>query len=111
MRPETRDLRSNAFSAAEKSVVTATCQQFIDGFLKPCFLPIIRPTQFNYPVDILGKWHGTKYRFIRRYPPASPKISAKSSTLPSPASTGSPPTASTCSGTAIRANGSAYTAA
>ena len=67
MRPETRDLRSNAFSAAEKSVVTATCEQFIDGFLEPRFLPIIRPTQFNYPVDILGKWHGTKYRFIRRY--------------------------------------------
>ncbi len=31
------------------------------------FLPTIRPTQFNYPVDILGKWHGTKYRFIQRY--------------------------------------------
>jgi hypothetical protein len=27
----------------------------------------IRPTQFNYPVDILGRWHGTKYRFIQRY--------------------------------------------
>ena len=60
-------MRSTAFSAAEKSVVTATCEQFIDGFLEPRFLPIIRPTQFNYPVDILGKWHGTKYRFIRRY--------------------------------------------
>jgi hypothetical protein len=29
--------------------------------------PRLRPTQFNYPVDILGKWHGTKYRFIQRY--------------------------------------------
>jgi len=47
--------------------VTAACQHLIDDFLKPRFLPTIRPTQFNYPVDILGKWHGTKYRFIQRY--------------------------------------------
>jgi hypothetical protein len=60
-------VRSSSFSAAEKSTVTAACQHLIDGFLKPRFLPTIRPTQFNYPVDILGKWHGTKYRFIRRY--------------------------------------------
>ena len=33
----------------------------------------IRPTQFNYPVDILGKWHGTKYRFIQRTAPAFPE--------------------------------------
>ena len=35
--------------------------------LKPRFLPVIRPTEFNYPVDICGKWHGTRYRFIQRY--------------------------------------------
>jgi hypothetical protein len=52
---------------AEKSAVTAACQNLIDDFLKPRFLPTIRPTQFNYPIDILGKWHGTKYRFIQRY--------------------------------------------
>lgn len=46
--------------------MTAACQHLIDDFLMPHFLPIIRPTQFNYPVDILGKWHGTKYRFIQR---------------------------------------------
>ena len=51
----------------EKSAVTSACQNLIDDFLKPRFLPTIRPTQFNYPVDILGKWHGTKYRFIQRY--------------------------------------------
>jgi hypothetical protein len=60
-------MRASGQSAADKSAVTAACQQLIDGFLKPRFLPIIRPTQFNYPVDILGKWHGTKYRFIQRY--------------------------------------------
>jgi len=60
-------VRPSSFSAAEKSEVAAACQHLIDNFLKPRFLPTIRPTQFNYPVDILGKWHGTKYRFIQRY--------------------------------------------
>ena len=62
-----RHMRASGLSAADKSVVTAACQQLIDGFLKPRFLATIRPTQFNYPVDILGKWHGTKYRLIQRY--------------------------------------------
>ena len=60
-------MRSTGFSAAEKSAVTAACQNLIDDFLKPRFLPTIRPTQFNYPIDIQGKWHGTKYRFIQSY--------------------------------------------
>ena len=60
-------MRASGLSAADKLAVTAACQQLIDDFLKPRFLPAIRPTQFNYPVDILGKWHGTKYRFIQRY--------------------------------------------
>ena len=60
-------MRSSGLSAAEKSAVMAACQHLIDDFLKPRFLPTIQPTQFNYPVDILGKWHGTKYRFIQRY--------------------------------------------
>jgi len=52
---------------AEKAPVTAACQRFIDGVLKPRFLPAIRPTQFNYPVDILGAWYGNRYRFMQRY--------------------------------------------
>ena len=51
----------------EKSALTAACQKLIDDFLRLCFLPTIRPTRFNYPVDIQGKWHGTKYRFVQRY--------------------------------------------
>ena len=58
---------STGFSVAEKSAVTAAGQGLIDGFLKPRFLPTIWPTQFNYPVDILAKWHRTKYRFVQRY--------------------------------------------
>jgi hypothetical protein len=55
------------FSEAEKAGVTAVCERLIDEFLKPRFLPVIRPTQFNYPIDILGKWRGANYRFIQRY--------------------------------------------
>ncbi len=73
-------MRSSGFSAAEKPAVTAACEQLIDGFLKPRLLPTIRPTQFNYPVDILGKWHGTKYRFIQRYRSGFPEESGKSLT-------------------------------
>jgi hypothetical protein len=56
-----------AFSEAEKAPVISACQNLIDDFFKPRFLPSVQPTQFNYPVDILGKWHGTKYRFVQRY--------------------------------------------
>jgi hypothetical protein len=56
-----------ALSAAEKASITASCQAFIDTVLKPCFLPTVIPTQFNYPVDIQGKWHGSKYQFLQRY--------------------------------------------
>jgi hypothetical protein len=61
-----------AFSAAEKISVTAACEHLITDFMKPRFLPEIRPTQFNYPVEILGKWRGTQYRFIQRYRPGFP---------------------------------------
>jgi len=30
-------------------------------------MPEIRPTEFNYPIDILGKWRGSKYSFVERY--------------------------------------------
>ena len=33
----------------------------------------VRPTQFNYPVAIYGKWHGNKYRFITRYRSDDPR--------------------------------------
>lgn len=43
------------------------CEVFIDDVLKPRFLPEIRPTTFNYCVDIFGKWHGGNYLFIQRF--------------------------------------------
>jgi hypothetical protein len=59
--------------ATEKSVITAACEKFIADVLKPRFLPEIRPTQFNYPIAIYGKWHSNKYRFITRFRSDDPR--------------------------------------
>ena len=64
-------------SDPEKAVITVGCQRFIDEVLKPRFLPTIRPTQFNYPIDILGKWHGNRYRFVQRYRSDQPEALAE----------------------------------
>ncbi len=60
-------MSSSTLLASEKAAITSTCQEFIDTVLKPRFLPIVTPTPFNYPVDIQGKWHGSKYRFLQCY--------------------------------------------
>ena len=104
-------MRSTGFSAAEKSAVTAACQNLIDDFLKPRFLPTIRPTQFNYPIDIQGKWHGTKYRFIQRYRSGFPENLGEEFDAPFARLDWITATASTCSGTVTPENGSACIAA
>ncbi len=57
----------------EKAAITAACETFIADVLRPRFLPEIRPTEFNYPIAIYGKWHGNKYRFITRYRSDDPR--------------------------------------
>src|SRR6266705_2873375 len=64
---EVQRRRSTGISEVEKAAVTVACQRFIDEVLKPRFLPVIHRTEFNYPIDIHGKWHGARYRFIQRY--------------------------------------------
>ena len=51
----------------DKAAITTTCERFIAEVLIPRFLPEVRPTQFNYPIAITGKWRGDKYSFIQRY--------------------------------------------
>jgi len=51
----------------EKQHIITTCETFINEVLKPRFLPVIRPTPFNYPTDIRGEWRAGRYRFIQRY--------------------------------------------
>jgi len=52
---------------AEKHAIIAACEAFIRNVLKPRFLPEIKPTQWNYMVDIHGDWAPGRYRFMRRY--------------------------------------------
>jgi hypothetical protein len=66
-KPETRWVRVRTLDEEEKAAIAAKCTRFITETLKPRFLPEIRRTQFNYPVDILGKWRGSKFSFITRY--------------------------------------------
>lgn len=58
---------ANKPSEAEKQAIAASCERFIEDVLKPRFLPEILPTDFNYCVDIFGKWHGNNYRFLQRF--------------------------------------------
>jgi hypothetical protein len=60
-------VRVKVLSKEEKAAIAAICERFIGEFLKPRFLPEIRPTEFNYPVEIFGRWRGSKYSFITRY--------------------------------------------
>lgn len=60
-------VRIKALTAEERALVSAACDRFIAESLKPRFLPEVRATQFNYPVDIFGRWRGSKYSFITRY--------------------------------------------
>jgi hypothetical protein len=43
-----------------KQAIIAACEGFITDVLKPRCLPEIRPTEWNYAVDILGRWHGNR---------------------------------------------------
>lgn len=54
-------------SKEDKKAIAERCERFIAEVLVPRFLPEIRPTEFNYPVALHGKWHGDRYRFLQRY--------------------------------------------
>ncbi len=60
-------VRVKQLTRADKDAIAASCERFIADTLKPRFLPAVQPTEFNYPVDIFGKWRGSKYSFITRY--------------------------------------------
>ena len=62
-----KSLRPAKPTDAERAVIVAACDAFIRNTLKPRFLPIIMPSEFNYPVDIFGNWRAGRYRFLQRY--------------------------------------------
>jgi hypothetical protein len=51
----------------EQEVIISACNAFVRNVLKPRFLPQVRPTEWNYVIDIRGMWAGGRYRFIQRY--------------------------------------------
>ena len=51
----------------EKRVIIAACNKLLADVLLPRYLPTIKPTEFNYPIGLLGKWLGNKYRFLTHY--------------------------------------------
>src|SRR5258708_22547829 len=63
----TRVIRPVPPDEAEKHMIVAACEAFIRDVLKPRFLPEIRPTEWNYVIDIHGAWAAGRYRFIQRY--------------------------------------------
>jgi len=59
--------RPAAPDEAEKRMIVGACEVFIRDVLKPRFLSEIRPTEWNYVVDIHGAWAAGRYRFMQRY--------------------------------------------
>ncbi len=68
---ETR--RPGKVDVAEKQAIIVACETFIATVLKPRLLPEIRPTEWNYVVDIHGAWHAGRYRFMQRYRSGNPQ--------------------------------------
>lgn len=66
-KPVGKWVRVKTLAAEERALVSTACERLIAETLKPRFLPEVRPTQFNYPVDIFGRWRGSRYSFITRY--------------------------------------------
>lgn len=62
-----RKIWARASSKADKARISARCEEFIAGVLMPRFLPEIRPTPFNYPIALMGRWRGERFSFIQRY--------------------------------------------
>jgi len=60
-------MRVRHLSREEKDDIAAACRRFIDERLRPRFLPEIRPTEFNYPVDLHGRWRGRSFSFLTRH--------------------------------------------
>jgi hypothetical protein len=94
-----------AIDAVEKRAIIAACEAFIRDVLKPRFLREIRPTEWNYVVDIRGSWAGKRYRFIQRYRSGWEHIAARSSMRRSPVSTAWDQTGLISTGCGTRANG------
>jgi hypothetical protein len=66
-RQGTERVWARALRDEEKAAIAERCERFVREEFKPRFLPQIRVTEFNDPVDIFGKWRGGQYSFIERF--------------------------------------------
>jgi hypothetical protein len=71
-----------SLGAEQKAAVSAACERFVAETLKPRFLPEVRPTAFNYPVEIFGRWRGGKYSFVTCYRSGFPENVGEEFDLP-----------------------------
>lgn len=53
-------------SSGEKLAIAADCERFIADVLKPRFIHS-QPNRLDHPLDIFGKWRGSKYCLSARY--------------------------------------------
>lgn len=60
-------MRAQSRATAERAVISARCERCIAEGLKPRYLPQVHPTQFNYPIDLVGRMRGNGYTFFIRY--------------------------------------------
>lgn len=56
-----------ALSPQDKRDIGLRCERLIAEVLRPRYLPEIRPSAFNYPIGLSGRWRGCKYSFIVRF--------------------------------------------
>ena len=54
-------------SEVETRAIVVACEAFVRDVLKPRFLPEIRPTGWNYVIDLRCKWAVGRCRVIQRY--------------------------------------------
>ena len=104
-KPPTRQVHASRITLTEKQAIIAACERFITDVLKPRFLPEIRPTEWNYPVDILGRWHGNRYASFSAFAPIGRTPSSRSLMRPLRGSTGSRQGCSTLPGSDTPENG------
>ncbi len=62
-----RAARQEPLNEAEKQAIVVACEALIRDVLKPRSLPQVRPTEWNYVIDIHGAWAAGRYRFMQRY--------------------------------------------
>jgi plasmid maintenance system killer protein len=61
------EAQAGAGRRSGKQAIVAACDAFFSDPLKPRFLPEVRPTEWNYAVDIRGALAAGRYRVIQRY--------------------------------------------